>query len=193
MNCLQSMVALLRPMGVYSLAPDSMVYYDLMSCYAGLKLIEDELAALRQEGFIQTAQSDGLRIWEEVIRSTATESGSLQARQEVVLYTLSRMPWDFNHSGLVRVLRSLGLTCAITEDISNVAVRVEVQSYSGSLKNYEDVLKRVGEVLPAHVGITLNMGEVTWALFDAQEQSFDERDTADLAWDTFESSAVQPG
>ena len=190
MNCLESMVSLLRPIGVYSLTPESAVYCELQSCYAGLKLVEDELAAMGQEGYIQTAQGIGLRTWEEAIRSTAMESDNLHNRRDVVLYTLSRMPQDYHLSGMLRGLRSLGLNCELTEDIENHTVRVDVLSYGGTLKNYEDVYKRVCDILPAHIGVTLNMGIMTWALFDAQDYSFDERDSADLTWDTFENSAV---
>ncbi len=192
MNCFESMVALLRPVGAYSLKPGSLVYCELLSYYEGLKLIEEELSALRREGFIQTAEDYGLRRWEEIIRSTAMESDSLQSRRDVVLYTLGRMPVDFNRSGMVRGLRSLGLAANITEDTAAQTVTVDVQAYTGTLKNYEDVLRRVCDILPAHVGIRLNMGSVTWDLFDAQEQSYDERDAADLTWDAFENSAVAP-
>lgn len=190
MNCLESMVSLLRPVGIYSLVPESMVYRELQAYYSGLKRMEDELAVLRQEGFIQTAQSDGLRTWEEVIRSTAMESGNIQNRRGVVLYTLSRMPQDFNLSGMLRGLHSLGLDCELTEDTAHQTVRVDVLRYGGALKNYEEVYKRVCDILPAHIGVTLNMGSVTWELYDTQDQSFEERDSADLTWDTFENSAV---
>ncbi|SDN82916.1 putative phage tail protein [Acetanaerobacterium elongatum] len=190
MNCLESMVSLLRPVGIYSLATDSMVYRELQAYYSGLKQVEDELAVLRAEGFIQTAQSNGLRTWEEIIRSTAIESGNLESRRGVVLYTLSRMPQDFNLSGMLRGLRSLGLDCELTEDTAHQTVRVDVLRYGGALKNYEDVYKRVCDILPAHISVTLNMGSMTWALFDAQDQSFEERDQAKLTWDTFENSAV---
>ncbi len=124
------------------------MYCELLSYYEGLKLIEEELSALRREGFIQTAEDYGLR--------------------------------------------SLGLAASITEDTAAQTVTVDVQAYTGTLQNYEDVLRRVCDILPAHVGIRLNMGSVTWDLFDAQEQSYDERDAADLTWDAFENSAVTP-
>lgn len=192
MNCLESMVSLLRPVGIYSLATESLVYRELLSYYSGLMLIEDELATLRQEGFTQTAQGYGLKTWEEVIRSTAMESGNIQNRRGVVRYTLSRMPHDFNLSGMLHGLRSLGIDCELTEDTANQTVRVDVLRYGGALKNYEEVYKRVCDILPAHVGVILNMGSVTWEFFDAQDQSFEERDSAGLTWDTFENSAVIP-
>ncbi len=186
MNCLESMVRLLRPVGVYSLREDSLVYAELCGYYEGLRIIEDELALLAREGFLCTAREFGLTEWERIIRSAAFESASLEDRRQVVLYTLSRMPSDFNREGMLRGLSSLGLDCTLEEDCASGTVTVTVNGYTGMLRTYEEVLARVQNILPAHIGVVLDIGVVTWEALDLLDHSFDMRDILDMTWDAFE-------
>lgn len=186
MNCLESMTALMRPLGAYSLAANGVVYAELAGYYEGLRIVEQQLALLIREGVVGTAQDFGLREWERVIRSTAFEGTELDARRRIVEYTLCRMPGDFNREGMLRGLRSLGLECELMEDLPTRTVTVTVNGSCGMLLTYEQVLSRVLDILPAHVNVVLDVGIVTWALLDDSDKSFAEADAQDKTWDAFE-------
>ncbi len=186
MNCLESMTALMRPLGVYSLACDSVVYAELAGYYEGLRGIEEQLALLSREGMIGLAEGFGLREWERMIRSTAFHSASTAARREIVMDTLSRMPGDFNHAGMLRGLRSLGLECELKEDVTARTITVTVHNSCGMLHTYERLLARVSDILPAHLTVVLDVGIVTWTLLDESDRSFGEADAQERTWDEFE-------
>lgn len=183
---MQSMCALLRPVGAYSLREDSLVYIELLSYYAGLRLVEEEIALLEREGLVPAAEGFGLKTWEHIIRSTALTSSSADDRRQIVLYTLSRMPGDFNLEGMLRGLHSIGLTCTVEENVAAQTVSVVVSSYAGTLRAYEDVLARVVSILPAHVNVALDIGALTWEQLDIMDWSFNEQDARDETWDEFE-------
>ncbi len=186
MNCLESMTALMRPLSAYSLRTDNVVYAELAGYYAGLRSVEEQLALLWREGLVGSAQEFGLREWERMIRSTAFESADVDVRRRIVVYTLCRMPGDFNREGMLRGLRSLGLECELLEDTSIRTVTVMVNGSCGMLRTYEQVLSRVSDILPAHVNVVLDVGIVTWELLDDSDRSFDEADAQEKSWDEFE-------
>lgn len=186
MNCLESMISLMRPIGAYSLREDSLIYAELASYYEGLRIIEQALAQLSCEGIVITAQDYGLREWERIIRSAAFENVDLNDRRQIVIYTLSRMPGDFNSAGLLRGLRSLGLDCSLQEDPASMTVTVTVSGSSGMLRTYEQVLERVEGILPAHVKVVLDIGIVTWDAFETRDLDFDTLDAEEKSWDEME-------
>ncbi len=186
------MRALLKPIGIYRIRDGSLIDAELTAYYEGLRMAEEAMAELWREGFVQSAQAEGLREWEAIIRSTALESNSLAARRDIVLYTLSRMPGDFNLAGILRGLRSVGLECTLTEEPERFQVRINVLAYTGALRTYEGVLTRVCSILPAHVAVELDMGINTWDMLDEAARSFDAIDGLDYSWDEHEITGISP-
>lgn len=189
MTCFDSMVSLLKPMRLYKLNKGSVVYAELCAYAKGLTLAEELLNEVFAEGFVSTAADYGITEWEKLIDSTAVYE-SLGARRDIIKYTLSRMPWDFNPSGIVRGLKSIGLYCSCEEHFAERKVTLYGSSYSGSLRAYEDILKRVMQIMPAHLEVTLDFGSYLWDSFDNDELAFDDFDLLVPSWDRFELEGI---
>lgn len=189
MTCFDSMVSLLKPIRLYSLSKDSVVYAELCAYAKGLKIAEELLSEVSAEGFVSTAADYGITEWEKLIDSTAVYE-ALPARRSIIRYTLSRMPWDFNPEGIVQGLKSIGLYCSAEEDFANRRVTLYGSSYRGSLRAYEDILKRVMQIMPAHLEVTLDFGSYLWESFDADGLAFDDFDLLVPSWDRFELEGI---
>ena len=60
MTSLESMINKLKPLGVYNLNSDSLVYAELSAFAVGIDILRDELDELLREAFVKTAESFGI-------------------------------------------------------------------------------------------------------------------------------------
>jgi len=182
---IKNIYRMLRPLSLYMLNGQSGVDCELMAMDSGFALLENELSTLFAESFVQTAGSFGLRLREELLQLPMSSQFSIEAMRERILYRLAVAPTDFNLEGIQNAMRGAGLDAVIEEFPGEYKIKVEGEtfvsdSFFDSLK--EDVLK----MLPAHLFVDFEIGNLTWSAIDSADNSFGQLDSMDFDWYTFD-------
>lgn len=183
---LEQMLLLLRPLGIYTLEEESLVYCELASYAKGFALVYDRLALLYREAFLPTAESFGLDYLEQLMGFPANNKLDLERRRELLRYTISLAAGDYDLEGMKNGLRSIGLDAEIEEDRENERLYITANAFLGNFISYDRLKRDAQKILPAHLEVIFEFGNFTWDAFDAKDKTFDQLDARDFSWDEFE-------
>lgn len=180
------MVRLMQPLRLYSLRENSMVYRELLSYAKGFELLYERLGELYGEAFLQTAEGFGLTEREKLMNFPANSKLPLDTRRELLRYTLSMAPKDYNLEGMENGLRSIGLDAKIQENREEEKLSITSEGFLGNFISYDRLKRDALRILPAHLEVEFEFGSFTWEKFEAKDWAFDRLDQRDFTWDEFE-------
>lgn len=179
------MIRLMQPLRLYSLREDSLVYLELLSYAKGFELLYERLGELYQEAFLQTAEEFGLSKREELMNFPANGKLPLETRRELLRYTISMAPRDYNLEGMENGLRSIGLDAQIQEQ-GEEKISIVSNGFLGNFISYDRLKRDALRILPAHLEVEFEFGSFTWEKFETKDWDFDQFDNRDFTWDEFE-------
>lgn len=113
----ESMVALLDPLRLYDLSPESFVSRELMAYAAGLALFRQRLERCQDDLFLATCSLERLARWEELLDLPVARTDEA-SRREMAAVKLSIGEGDFTPEGIRRSLLAAGLEAELEEDFS---------------------------------------------------------------------------
>lgn len=186
-DCVGRMRELMRSTGLYSLDSGGLVEAELLSYATVFQQFEQQLQTTAGEAIPITANAEGLAVWEQLLGQERSDE-PVSKRREMIIYALSTQPNDFNMSGMVRALRSLGIETVITENRPEESLTVKVTGFSGAVHDYDKLKLDVRAILPAHLETHFEMSSFTWDEFDQKDLTWDEFETNDFTWDEFETN-----
>ena len=183
---LVGMVRLMQPLRLYSLRENSLVYWELLSYAKGFGLLYGRLGELYREAFLQTAEGFGITEREKLMNFPANSKLPLETRRELLRYTLSMAPRDYNLEGIENGLHSIGLDAKIQENREEEKLSITSEGFLGNFISYDRLKRDALRILPAHLEVDFEFGSFTWEKFEAKDWDFDRLDKRDFTWDEFE-------
>lgn len=188
MNTLDTMMKMLRPLGIYSLIPTSAVYKELSAYSAALDDLSEMHETLLRESVAATAESYGLDLFESIYGPPQNGMDTAM-RREMLTARFSLTGNDFTPGGAARALRALGLDAVIYEyPKQNLLHIVCTGSYTRAQRIW--MTAQVNELLPAHLQIVLDFRTLDWALIDRKNMTFSAMDAKNLTWEAIEAFGV---
>lgn len=157
-----------------------------LSAYASeLELLYTSLSELFRERFISTAEDIGLSVYEALFGPVRDEE-SAEERRRLLLLRLNLGNSDFTVAGFRRALDSFGFTYTISEfpEIGRMNV-IAATDYSPAEQAW--IRNEVLKIVPAHIEFQLSFNTMTWAQWDALNNTFGTFDSDDLTWDQIDN------
>ena len=213
----ESMVALLDPLRLYDLSPESFVSRELMAYAAGLALFRQRLEQCRDDLFLATytgwrqaglagAVSAtvgivlpafllfwGLSFCFEELLDLPVARTDEASRREMAAVKLSIGEGDFTPEGIRRSLLAAGLEAELEEDFSQRLIRVTDARIIGGYQTLDEVKAQVRRMLPAHLEVEFDIGVLTWEMFEAIGLDFAAWDSRDFTWEWFDLNGEKLG
>lgn len=183
-----NILALLAPLNLYNLSPESNVYKEILVYSHALESVLGSLDNLLNESFVQTAKDEGLHLREQLLDLSSDLSVSIDDRRNQILHALAIHPKNFNTLGIINSLKSIGLDASISEDPKDESLTISTKippSYSERLSKIKsDIFK----MLPAHLEILLNLGtSATWCnIENTLNSGISEKQN--ISWDELEAN-----
>lgn len=177
---------ILAPLGIYRLGTGSMVDREIQvydEAFASLEARMDEVFA---QAFVQSAQGEALARFERLVGQTPRLSLADSTRRELVLYRMGVAPYDFHRAGILRSIRGAGMEADLVEDPAQEALTVRCEKILDSSLDLDGLKDGVWALLPAHLAIAFDLGELTWDLFQAARVSWETWDALDFTWVDFD-------
>lgn len=181
MRALQSMINKLRPLAVYNLNSDSLVYAELAAFAVGLDVLREELEELLREAFVKTAESYGIDNLEREAEKLCTDL-PLEQRREMLIKRLSFGMGDFTMSGFDKMLSFLGISGEIAESpfTLSMALKLNEGEYNETFRNW--IVAQAKLLFPAHLECDVVFPGVDWKYLDNLNNTFLYMDTKGYSW-----------
>ncbi len=190
MKSFESMVKKLSPLGIYGLDENGLNCGELKALAAGVDAADDELDIIIREGFVATAEDEGLRAWEELYGSPRDEL-SAEQRRELIIKRLGVNRSSFTPTAVGEIIASLGMgECTITENPTLFLVKLDFSEHSYTAAQKRWIREQLEQLLPCHLEISVIFGNLSWDKIDGLGLSFNSMDSKNLSWDEIDSLEI---
>ena len=186
MGALERLYAAMEPLRLYALHRNSLVDRELMAYCAGFALLEERMEDIRRMAFIQTARGEELARYEYLVGLVTRPEADDETRRRHVLYRMGAAADDFSREGMVNAIRVLGMEAELVEDIPREALEVRCLEIADPALDLDRLKSGVLAVLPAHLEIVFDIGEMTWDMFDETGIDWDDFDRVRFTWTEFD-------
>lgn len=176
----------LAPLRLYRLRENSLIDRELAAYGAAFLVAEQLLSDAARQAFVQTADSDVLARYEELVGLAPRDGMDVDARRLLVLYRLGAAPFDFHYEGMVNSVRATGMEAEIVENPAGESILVRCLGIVDASLDLDAMKRSVRAVLPAHLICEFEMGELTWDLFDGSAIDWDSFDNTGMTWGDFD-------
>ena len=184
-NSIDRLMASLR---IYTLDPNGPVGWELAAYRAGVSQLEEDLARLEQDLFVETAGEERLALWERLLDfPLRTNLPSDENRRRRILSSLSLDERSFTPEGIRTALLAAGMDAWVEEDFEQNRLIIHNQGLIGDFGTIQQVMDSAQKVLPAHLEAVFLLGGVSWeewealypqwTAFDQSGKTFEEMDT----------------
>lgn len=182
----QAIYRALRPLRLYRLEQDSGVDRELAAYEAAFAAAEEALAELERQAFVQTAGGRGLALYEGLVGLTPRDALGDEARRDLVRYRLGAAPFDFTLAGMRNSIRAAGMEAVLTEDVAGEKLTVRCTRVVDQSLELDELIASVRKVLPAHLEVEFDIGDLTWERFEAAGVTWNAWDAANMTWGDFD-------
>lgn len=175
--------ALLAPLGVYRLDPDSLSGAELHALGRGLGFAAEKLETAEREGITATAEDEGLRRREALfLRRPAAVTP--QERRAAIAALLQIDGDSFTPEAINRTIRGCGIRAKAVELGTN-RVRVEFPETAGVPQEFEQIQKIIMDILPCHLGVEFHFRYLTWTGCHQAGYTWDFLEAQEYNWSGF--------
>ena len=161
MSCTEELIALLRPLGVYSFREGSFSLGELQALGKALDELETWAQTAQRESIVLTAQAEGLERMEELFRHGAVEQDT-EARRKAIAVFLQIGGDSFTAAALNRCLRACGVPCTVEETGEGNRVKVWFPGVMGVTEGFSWMRAVIEVILPCQLGIFYWFRYCTW-------------------------------
>ncbi len=185
MGALNSLIAAIEPLKIYSVTQGSNLYNELSAYACELDRLNSDLDLLLRECFITTAQSYGLSMTESVY-TRPYEELTPQERRLAILNRLRTGDDDFTVSSIREAVESLGAEeYSIIEYPGKMKIVVQVSGdYTDGRADY--LKNEIPKLLPAHLEAYIYFFGLTWQQFESRNFAFAALDAMNKSWESID-------
>ena len=188
----ESMKALLDPLRLYDLSPESLVSRELMAYAAGLERFRQRVEACWNDLFLSSCSLERLARWEELLDLPVARTDEA-SRREMAAVKLAIGEGDFTLEGMQKSVLAAGLEADLEEDFSQRLIRVTNARIIGGYQTLDEVKQQVLSMLPAHLTVEFDIGVMTWDMFEEFDLEFQDLDSRDFTWEWFDLNGEKLG
>lgn len=192
MSILEQMLQALRPLQLYTLAPEGSVYAELSAYAQCLERVQQRLSLVLQEAFLQTASESRLAAWERLLTLPPAQL-SLSERRERLLQRFSQGAPDPTPGEIQTLLEAAGFTGTLEEDAEAQTIRLLWGPGAESLAGCSAAVRAIELALPAQLKIWADLPAQDWDALDASARTFDSWDALALRWELQEEDTEEGG
>ncbi|MEE0060704.1 MAG: hypothetical protein UE295_07750 [Acutalibacteraceae bacterium] len=186
MNPLENMIKHLKPLQIYNLNDNTNIYKELEIYANAFNKIISMADNLLKESIVNTAESYGLELQEQLWGLPRTELVTEQRREGIKnRYNIKYS--DSTLKSMQQFLLSVGVEGKITEMPSMNRVYIYVENGSQfplGVRKY--ITAQVESFFPAHIDVFLDYRVATWDTLDSHNTMFDTYDSFNFTWDRAE-------
>lgn len=161
MSRAEELVALLRPLGVYSFQEGSFSLGELEALGAALDELARRQEQQQRESLVMTAEGEGLARMEALFR-TGGRAGTTEGRRAAIAGFLRIGGDSFTGEALNRCLCACGADCRVEETGEVNRVRVSFPAVMGVPEGFERMRGIIEDILPCQLEIQYYFRYCTW-------------------------------
>ncbi|MCL2068334.1 MAG: YmfQ family protein [Oscillospiraceae bacterium] len=166
----------------YNLNSTSLVYAELAAYNEAFLILEEMLAGILRDAFVQTAEGEALHRFEALVGLPARPDVNAESRRGLIIYRMSVAPRDFTAARMLNSAKAAGIEAEILEDAPNERLWVTSQALIDPTLTIDLARERLESLLPAHLAWELDFGFATADDFDSLGLTWNEIDALDTAW-----------
>lgn len=187
MSGYEQLCALLRPLGVYRLEPESLSGAELWAAGVGLDGAADALARVERESMLLTAEDEGLTLRERLfLRRPAANT---VAQRRAALAALLQIGADCSTpEGIGRTLVGCGVNATVEETEQYGVVNVRFPDTVGEPEDFSRLKSILLDLLPCHLQVEFVFRFLTWAECEAQGFTWGYVEAQGWDWTAFEKA-----
>lgn len=185
-DSLERMTGAMERLGIYALRCQSLVDRELAAYDAGFAAAQKVLDDILRGAFVQTAAGDALERHEAMVGLSPRQELDDDTRRALVMYRMGTAPLDFTKEGILNSIRASGMEAELIEDTANEAVTVKSIRIIDKSLDLDRLMAGIDAMLPAHLEYQIDMGEMSWDMFEMSGASWDEWDGKDFVWNDFD-------
>lgn len=186
MSITKNLYDALTPLRLYALGSDSLIDRELTVYGEALSQVERQLQEIVAQIFVQTATDRDLARHEKLVGLVGREEAPLQTRRDLVLYRLGVADQDYTVGGITGSIRTAGMVAQLDEDAARERVTVRCSQLLDQTVNLDWLKENLVAMLPAHLEMELDIGLMTWDMFDAGPVTWDKWDATGMTWTEFD-------
>ena len=182
MNSLEKLIYEHQPISLYDLNEESLVYKELAAYAAQLQELEDNMALILREMFIDTAVSKGVKRYKELFGL----SGYSDEQAKSIIKTIYNNHYGFwNRALFDQLMEVIPKAVGISESYSNQ--RVSVVNFSElELGEKSKVISLLRNLLPCYLNFRFLSKAFNWNELEAFQYDFSKFDNLALTFDELE-------
>lgn len=180
--------ALLRPLGVYRLEPESVSGAELWAAGEGLDAAMELLRSAERESIVATAGDEGLTRWEQLLGCAPGEPTAERRRETID--ALRRVGCGAATSEEInRTISGCGLNAVAT--VVSGTIRIRFPDVVGVPDDFARIERRIAEILPCHAAVLFIFRYLTWRECQAAGYTWAIVEENGWDWETFEKAVPQ--
>ena len=181
MNSLERLVSLHKGISLYNITEDSNIYRELSVYAEEFERLREKLKSILREGFVSTAEDEGLSIYESIWGAKRDEL-SAEQRRNMILTRLSLCEEDFTAERAEKLLDIVGIKGVIREYPQTFRITVEVEGIE-SLAKRKWIRNQLRLIFPAHLETDPVFEGFDWQKAEERALTFSQIEERMLCWD----------
>ena len=179
------LIAMLRPLGVYSFREGSFSLAELQALGAALDEADASFSKAQKETIVLSAGDEGLSKWEALFRSRPPAK-TVEARRAAIAGFLRISGDSFTLAALNRCLCACGVACSVEETGEVNHVKVWFPGVMGIPEGFSQMKIIIEDILPCQLGITYWFRYCTWQETEDYGLTWGDLDAMTWhAWETY--------
>lgn len=180
MNILEKLIKLHKPVGVYDIKEGGNIYRELSVYADALDELLQELETVQREGFILSAEDEGLSQIEQVFGGVRYDLAPTQ-RRSMIKARCSLSSGDFTPSVLSKFMDVLGIQAQVWEypSVFRLTFRVEGEH---PLSRRKWIASQLKALLPAHLEVDPVFEGFSFADIKKNNLTFGEMEKKAMNW-----------
>ena len=181
---------LLEPLGLYAFEEGGLSAAEADALGEALDEIQENLDATEREATVATAEDAGLAGYEALLPFRPV-SDSLEGRRQAVAALLRIDGCSFTLAALQETLLGCGIPATVTETEEQFVVEVRFPEHRGIPEGFEEIARRIEQILPCHLEVRYVYQFPTWAQVEAAFPTWGDFDGN--SWNDLERLAPEGG
>ena len=183
MSVTDALVALLRPLGVYTFREGSFSMAELQALGSQFDALKAETERVLRESIVSTAEGEGLSLREAMFPWRA-EADSAEMRRRALIGFMQIAGDSFTLDAINRCMAACGAECVVEETGTPNEVRVRFPNVMGIPQGFERICKIAEMILPCQLKITYVFCWCTWE--ETERYGLTWEDLGAMTWDEWQ-------
>ena len=183
---------LLEPLGLYAFAEGGLSAAEADALGEAMDALLENLDATEREATLATAEDAGLSSYEALLPFRPV-SDTLASRRQALAALLRIDGCSFTLDALQATLSGCGIPATVSETGEHFVVEVRFPEHRGIPQGFEEIARRIGEILPCHLEVRYVYQFPTWGQVEAAYPLWGDFEDAEADRNTLERLEPEEG